>query len=92
MARYPTPTGSGNYWAKLIHPSQMPDGEDWRSPDWEIVQVFVNGFDKDDPEHLGVHVPGIGPVQWVEDFFWGPRVNDEPPKSTRHTDGEKNDG
>lgn len=72
--RYPTPEKPGHFWAKLIHPSRMPEGEDWRSTDWEVVQVFENSADPNDEEYLGVHVPGIEPCQWVQDFVWGPRV------------------
>lgn len=72
MSKYPTPEKAGYFWAKLVHPSQMPLGEDWRSRDWEAVEVFVNGGAGG--EWLGVFVPGVGPVQWVEDFVWGPEI------------------
>lgn len=72
MAKHPTPTEPGHYWAKLIHPSRMPEGEDWASADWEPVEVFDNNGEGD--ETLGVFVPGVGPVQWVQDFVWGPRI------------------
>ena len=75
MARYPTPNHEGHWWAKLIHPSRMPDGEDWKSVDWEVVQVFSNGLEpEDEDERWGVHVPGITPTQWLPDFVWGPEV------------------
>lgn len=76
MKPYPTPTQPGHYWAKLITPTRMPVGDDWRSVDWEVVQVFINdgpGFEND-PEYFGVAVPGIGPSQWLPDFVWGPPV------------------
>lgn len=74
MPRYPSPSNPGHYWAKLVHPSRMPEGEDWASVDWEVVQVFENCIDRDDPEYLGVHVPGVKFAQWVPDFLWGPAV------------------
>lgn len=72
VAKHPTPTRPGFYWAKLIHPTRMPDGEDWASVDWEPVEVFDNNGEDD--ERLGVSVPGIGPMQWVLDFVWGPEI------------------
>lgn len=74
MAKYPTPIGPGFYWAKLIHPSNMPNGEDWKSVNWEVVEVFENTLDETDPEYLGVFVGGVSPTQWIEDFVWGPFV------------------
>jgi hypothetical protein len=78
MPRYETPVEPGHYWAKLVHPSSMPEGEDWKSFDWEVVQVNINDYagKVGEPEYLVVAVPGIGPTQWVEDFIWGPRVAD----------------
>lgn len=76
MKPYPPPTRPGHYWAKLIHPSRMPEGEDWHSVDWEVVQVGINdpGGKLGEPEYLSVLVPGIEPCQWVEDIVWGPPV------------------
>jgi len=74
MAKYPTPTHEGYFWAKLVHPSKMPAGEDWASFDWEIVEVHDNNGCEEDGDKLGVFVPGIGPTQWLEDFIWGPEV------------------
>jgi hypothetical protein len=78
MKRYPTPEKPGHYWAKLVHPSGMPEGEDWQSMYWEVAQVHVNdNLGKvGDPEYLSVYVPGIAVAQWVEDFIWGPRIPD----------------
>lgn len=78
---YPTPTRKGFFWAKLIHPSQMPLNEDWASQDWEVVEVFDNNGE--DNEALGVSVPGISPVQWVQDFVWGPEVKRPPELKAR---------
>lgn len=79
MPRFATPTTEGFYWAKLVHPSRMPPGvppgEDWESIDWEVVEVIINGGDEADDEYLGVFVGGIGVMQWVPDFVWGPRID-----------------
>lgn len=72
MIKFPTPKMAGHYWAKLIHPSDMPEGEDWASIDWEVVQVYNNNGEGD--ETWGVSVPGIGPTQWLLNFVWGPKV------------------
>lgn len=72
MPKHPTPNRPGHYWAQLIHPSRMPEGEDWASTDWEVVQVNDNNGEGD--ERLSVSVPGIEPSQWVPDFVWGPEV------------------
>ncbi len=80
MSKYPPPDREGYYWAKLVHPSKMPEGEDWASPDWEIVEVCNNNVDDpEDDEHWIIFVPGIGPPQWWKDFIWGPRVKDRAP-------------
>lgn len=71
MSRYPTPNRPGFWWAKLVHPSRMPEGEDWASRDWEPVEVFDNG---EGDEALGVFFPGIEPVQWIPDCIWGPEI------------------
>ena len=56
----------------------MPEGEEWKSTDWEVVQVDINDYQgkPGDQCYLGVLVPGIGPTQWAEDFIWGPRIAD----------------
>lgn len=72
MSKYPTPTNPGFYWAKLVHPHSMPEGEDWKSVDWEVVEIIDNNGDGD--ERLGVFVGGVSPMQWIEDFVWGPQV------------------
>lgn len=74
MKPYPMPQKPGFYWAKLVHPANMPEGEDWKSSDWEVVEVIENCIDETDPEYLGVFVPGISPMQWRPDFIWGPEV------------------
>jgi hypothetical protein len=72
MKPYPAPTSEGWHWAKLIHPSKMPEGEDWASGDWEVVNVCYNGGEGD--EKYVVCVSGIEPSQWIPDFVWGPEV------------------
>ena len=72
--KYPTPNHEGFFWAKLVHPSEMPESEDWKSFDWEIVEVHDNNGSEEDGEKWGVFVGGIGPTQWVQDFIWGPEV------------------
>ncbi len=72
MAKYITPDHEGFFWAKLIHPSKMPAGEDWASLDWEVVQVVDNNGEGD--EAFGVVVGGISPFQWIPDFYWGPEI------------------
>lgn len=69
---YATPDHEGFFWAKLVHPSDMPEGEDWSSTDWEVVEVIDNNGDGD--ETFGVFVVGISPMQWLPDFIWGPEV------------------
>lgn len=81
MSKYPTPDREGHYWAKLVHPSGVPDDEveNLRSTDWEVVAVYENGADGD---FYRAFVPGIAATQAIEDFIWGPRVPDwaEPDK------------
>lgn len=72
---YPTPNAEGHYWGKFVH--KMPNGEDWVSVDWEVVQVFDNGGE--DCDMLRVAVPGIEPSQPIDAFTWGPRVPDFQP-------------
>lgn len=77
MAKYPMPDKESHYWAKLVHPTRMPAGNDWKSVDWEVVQTMRNhdGSSGHDPnEEWGVLVPGVGPMQWAVDFIWGPMV------------------
>jgi len=66
----------GYYWAKLLTPTNMPEGEDWASFDWEIVQVNDNCGEPGGPEEFSVSVPGIPVTQWPKDFEWGERVPD----------------
>lgn len=72
MKPYPAPNKEGYFWAKLVHPSGMPDTEDWASSDWEVVNVHDNNGEGD--EEWGVFVPGITKTQWLPDFIWGPEV------------------
>lgn len=72
MSKYPPPNREGHFWAKLVHPFNQPEGEDWKSITWEVVAVWDNNGEGD--EIFTVHVPGIGPSQWIPDFIWGPEV------------------
>ncbi|GGF73329.1 hypothetical protein SAMN05216376_111163 [Mameliella alba] len=76
---YPTPTEPGFYWAKLVHPREEPESEDWASTNFEVVHVDEN-YGQDDDE-FRVHVTGIAPSQLIDAFTWGPRVPDFPQSS-----------
>ena len=84
MTKHQIATETGYYWAKLVHPRHEPEGEDWASSRFEIVEVDENYGDDDD--QLRVYVPGIGPSQLIDAFVWGPKVCDalapdaKPPK------------
>lgn len=71
-----TPTKAGFYWAKWMKasPGTVEGDELTPSPDWEVVDVFVNCIDPKNPEHLRVHVSGVQNGQALENFKWGPRV------------------
>ncbi|OAN76730.1 hypothetical protein A8B82_15155 [Sulfitobacter sp. EhC04] len=71
---HPTPTEEGFYWAKLVHPRRMPEGEDWASVNYEVVQVSDNNGTGED--QWRVYVAGIEPGQMIDAFIWGPRVPD----------------
>lgn len=68
------PTKAGHYWAKW----RIPEDGTRHDPcpgaraDWEVVQVFENGTDRDDPAYLIASVPGVEKAQSLENFFWGP--------------------
>lgn len=85
MSKYPVPSGEGHYWAKLIHPSGVPENEidSLRSTDWEVVAVYENGGDPADGDFYRAFVPGISATQALEDFIWGPRVADWPASNDR---------
>ncbi|WP_156783391.1 hypothetical protein [Roseovarius nubinhibens] len=74
MPAHPTPSAEGHYWAKLVHPHHEPEGEEWASYDWEVVQVNYNNGTGED--QWRVYVPGIEPGQLIDAFIWGPRVPD----------------
>tara|TARA_R110002124_G_scaffold51390_5_gene148773 strand:+ start:43288 stop:43593 length:306 start_codon:yes stop_codon:yes gene_type:complete len=80
MSKNPTPDKEGHFWAKLVHPSDMPEGEDWASPDWEVVQVNDNNGTGSD--QWRVFVPGIEPGQMLDAFIWGPEVPQFNPPAT----------
>lgn len=72
MAKFLTPDHAGHFWAKLKIPTGEPEGEEWTSPDWEVVQVNDNYGEGD--ERWSVAVPGVPVPQWLPDFVWGPEV------------------
>lgn len=72
MSRHPTPAHEGHWWAKLRLADQ-PEGEDWNSHDWEVVQVYDNNGEGD--EAYMVFVPGIERAQLLDAFVWGPPVH-----------------
>lgn len=72
MSKHPLPNQEGHFWAKLVHPYNEPEGEDWASPDWEVVQVNDNNGQGED--QWRVYVPGIETGQLIDAFVWGPRV------------------
>lgn len=79
MSAYPTPAQAGHYWAKLKLADQ-PDGEEWNSSNWEVVQVFDNILrpwceaDIETGECQMVSVPGVSRAQPIDAFVWGPPV------------------
>jgi hypothetical protein len=69
---HPQPTTRGFFWAMLVTPYDEPKDEDWKSRNWEPVEVIENGGTGD--EELGVLMPGIPIMQWPRDFIWGPPI------------------
>ena len=69
-----TPAKPGFYWAKWKIASEgTRDGDELTpSDDWEVVEVFVNCMEPEDPEYLMVNIPGVAQCQPIENFFWGP--------------------
>lgn len=67
------PKTPGHYWAKWrIADDGTPEGDEQTPSDaWEVVQVFLNQIDHDNPEHLRVAVPGQVMSQSIENFYWG---------------------
>lgn len=63
------PQVPGYYWAKMTSVSNEPEGEDWLSGKWEIVEVNDNNGEGD--EALSVQVFGIPVTQWLHNFEWG---------------------
>lgn len=74
--KYPTPNKPGHFWAKWQIASEATrDGDELTpSPNFEVVQVFENSTDGNDPEHLLVYVPGVEACQALDAFFWGSEV------------------
>lgn len=68
MAKFPTPTRPGHFWAK----QKLTDSEtETPSGEWEVVQVFDHEYDG---KTMRVFVPGMGESEPTENFFWGPEV------------------
>lgn len=78
MAKHPTPTRTGYYWAKWrIASDGTTDGDDITPSDtWEIVQVNDNNGEPGSNEEFSVAVPGVEQTQWLDQFVWGPHVAD----------------
>ena len=68
----PFPAREGWFWAKLINPTRMPEGEDWASVDWEVVEVIDNNGEGE--EKFAVAFTGIAPWQWPRDCVFGAEV------------------
>ncbi len=71
---YPTPNGKGFFWAKWRVASEGTADSDELTPSdrWEVVHVFENGLEQDEPEFLMAFVLGVDQVQALENFIWGP--------------------
>ena len=76
------PTQPGWYWAKWkIASPGTHEGEHLAPSDkWEVVEVWSNTLDPQADEPLGVSVSGVRETQWPDQFYWGPKVQDEPSK------------
>ena len=68
-----TPTKPGFYWAqwRIADEGTQDDGNLPAIGTWEVVDVFENCIDRNDPEHLAVHVSGVSKGQSIENFVWG---------------------
>lgn len=88
------PTKPGFYWAKWRLCDEGTDDEaDFTPSDtWEVVDVFVNCVDRDDPEHLRVFVSGVARGQAVENFFWGPGPLPPPDATPTPSRAERGEG
>lgn len=73
------PTKEGWWYAMLIEPIQMPDGEDWGSTGWDIVQVVDNNGAPGSGEELMVMVGGVAKWQPLDAFVWGYEIPYTPP-------------
>lgn len=70
------PDQEGYYWARWIKKAPGTiDYNDETSGEWEIVDVFENCYDEDDPEHLMVLVHGVEMAQPLQNFQWGDIIN-----------------
>ena len=72
VEKYPTPNKPGFYWAKWkIKEPGTTDEFDKPSDIWEVVEVFENGGDSEDPEYYMVFVGGVQKPQNIANFYWG---------------------
>lgn len=70
------PKSAGFYWAKWRIPTDgtRDINEFVPSDRWEVVEVFVNQIDEDNPEHFMVAVSGVERGQALDGFVWGASV------------------
>lgn len=55
------------------------DPDDPAGDEWEVMHVVENSLDPADVDHLMVMVPGVAKWQPLENFTWGPRLEDYRP-------------
>lgn len=68
------PTQPGHYWAQWrIAGDDTPEELLPPAGTWEVVEVWENSTDVDDPERLLVFVGGVVQGQALENFFWDVR-------------------
>ena len=63
------PTRPGFYWAQWRasdHGHELPPVDDW-----QVVEVFENASDPDDPEYLLASVCGVAESELLANFNWG---------------------
>lgn len=70
------PTDEGCYWARWHTPAPgtADEGEPCCGISWDVVLVFVNQIDRDNPDHLRVMVLGVEKSQPLDAFEWGEEV------------------
>lgn len=70
------PSREGFYWARWQKPASgtADEGEMCCPEQWEVVQVFTNGWRTDSPHYYMVFVAGVEKAQPLDHFVWGPEV------------------